>query len=328
MTDNNSSKSLPLVSIIIPVYNGGNYMREAIESALSQTYENKEIIVVNDGSCDGGETESIALSYGERIRYIKKENGGVSSALNAGISAMKGEYFSWLSHDDRYTPDKVKTSIEMLLQFQSKDLICLCGDCQIDKDSKRLTGASRRKRFDAGRVISSGTVLFELLSHGSFHGCALMIPKTVFEKCGGFCEELRYSQDWLMWLSIFLSGYSLVYTDFEGVEGRVHGGQLTETGRALFHRDSIRVGELLIPRFLEISTRKNNFLYAFAKNNGKYNNTSVVRSCIVAARNAGKKLFSLPQRVTLRCICLYGKIRPFVRKVYYRVVKGAKIKKG
>ena len=106
------SEFQPLVSIVIPVYNGSNYMREAIDSALAQTYERVEVIVVNDGSTD--DTEQIALSYGERIRYFRKENGGVSSALNLGIKEMKGEYFSWLSHDDVYTPDKIEVQIDAL----------------------------------------------------------------------------------------------------------------------------------------------------------------------------------------------------------------------
>ena len=72
----------PKVSIVIPVYNGANYMREAIDSALNQTYKNIEVIVINDGSIDNGETDRIARSYGDRIVYVKKENGGVSSALN------------------------------------------------------------------------------------------------------------------------------------------------------------------------------------------------------------------------------------------------------
>ena len=76
----------PKVSIVIPVYNGANYLGEAIDSALEQTYENIEIIVVNDGSTDDGATREIALSYGDRIRYFEKENGGVSSALNLGIN--------------------------------------------------------------------------------------------------------------------------------------------------------------------------------------------------------------------------------------------------
>ena len=80
----------PLVSIVIPVYNGANYVSEAIESALKQTYKNIEIIVVNDGSTDN--TEKIVKKYGDKIRYFYKENGGVASALNLGIKNMKGEY--------------------------------------------------------------------------------------------------------------------------------------------------------------------------------------------------------------------------------------------
>ena len=75
----------PLVSIIIPVYNGSNYMREAIDSALAQTYTNTEVLVINDGSCDNGATEAIAREYGDKIRYFYIENGGVSTALNTGI---------------------------------------------------------------------------------------------------------------------------------------------------------------------------------------------------------------------------------------------------
>ena len=104
----------PLVSIVIPVYNGSNYMREAIDSALAQTYSNIEIIVVNDGSNDGGATRDIALSYGDKIRYFEKENGGVSTALNLAIKNMRGQYFSWLSHDDVYLPEKVQTEIDAL----------------------------------------------------------------------------------------------------------------------------------------------------------------------------------------------------------------------
>ena len=99
----------PLVSIVIPVYNGSNYLcAGGSNSALAQTYKNIEVIVVNDGSNDKGKTRKIALSYGHKIRYFEKENGGVATALNLGIEKMKGEYFSWLSHDDLYSPRKVE----------------------------------------------------------------------------------------------------------------------------------------------------------------------------------------------------------------------------
>ena len=64
----------PLVTVVIPVYNGANYLNESIASALEQTYKNIEIIVVNDGSSDNGETEKIALSYGDKIKYFSKPN--------------------------------------------------------------------------------------------------------------------------------------------------------------------------------------------------------------------------------------------------------------
>ena len=106
-----SNHCAPLVSIIIPVYNGANYLGQAIDSALNQTYKNIEIIVVDDGSNDNGSTKAIANAYGERIHYYYKENGGTGAAINYGISLMHGEYVSWLSHDDLYKPDKIEKQV-------------------------------------------------------------------------------------------------------------------------------------------------------------------------------------------------------------------------
>jgi len=113
----------PLVSIVIPVYNGSNFLKEAIQSALSQTYNNIEIIVVNDGSNDNNKTEQIALSFKNKIRYLKKNNGGVSSALNLGIRKMNGDFFSWLSHDDLYEKDKIQNQIEYFLDNPKLNVI-------------------------------------------------------------------------------------------------------------------------------------------------------------------------------------------------------------
>jgi glycosyltransferase involved in cell wall biosynthesis len=105
------------VSIIIPVYNGSNYLSGAIQSALNQDYQNLEIIVVNDGSNDSFQTRNVALSFGNQIRYFEKENGGVATALNLGISQMSGDYFSWLSHDDLYLPNKISSQVNFLNRF-------------------------------------------------------------------------------------------------------------------------------------------------------------------------------------------------------------------
>ena len=143
----------PMVSIVIPVYNGANYVREAIDSALAQTYKNVEVIVVNDGSKDDGATERICLSYGNKIRYIQKENGGVSSALNMGIKNMKGEYFSWLSHDDKYEIDKIEKQISCLNECEDDICVLLCESKQIDSSSNVIKNALKKNRFPSVECI-------------------------------------------------------------------------------------------------------------------------------------------------------------------------------
>ena len=102
-----------------------NFLREAIDSALAQTYDNVEVVVVNDGSTDENATEEIAKSYGDKIQYYHKVNGGVASALNLGIEKMKGSYFSWLSHDDKYEKTKIEDQVNVLKSLQSDDVIAV-----------------------------------------------------------------------------------------------------------------------------------------------------------------------------------------------------------
>ena len=130
----------PKVSIIIPVYNGSLYLEEAIETAINQTYDNIEIIVVNDGSNDNNKTRLIAEKYKNKIKYFEKENGGVSTALNLGIKKMTGSYFSWLSHDDKYKPDKIEKQIKYLFDnnLLNSNVILYCDFEAIDKKSKYL----------------------------------------------------------------------------------------------------------------------------------------------------------------------------------------------
>lgn len=100
----------PLASIIINNYNYGRYLREAIDSALAQSYRPVEVIVVDDGSTDN--SREIIESYGERIRSIFKPNGGQSSAVNAGFRASRGELIANLDSDDVYTPDMLARVVE------------------------------------------------------------------------------------------------------------------------------------------------------------------------------------------------------------------------
>lgn len=307
----------PLVSIVIPVYNGSNYMREAIDSALAQTYPNLEIIVVNDGSSDGGETERIALSYGDKIRYIHKSNGGVSSALNMGIQAMNGEYLSWLSHDDVYTPTKVESQVRLLEELADPRAIAFCSTQQIDWNSAPMGNPSKYD-LPVRQSIPWERALSHIIDH-SCNGCALLIPRHAFDACGGFHEGLRYSQDFLMWMQFFLAEYKLVYDREVLVLSRVHPQQVTQTRKDLFAHDSRVVAEILAPELEKVSAKEQNFLYAFAATNAIHSCESAVRICEEYGRTAG--LMTAGRRFRLKFLCAYGRIRPLIRKVYYRLLK-------
>ena len=305
----------PMVSIIIPVYNGSNYVQEAIDSALAQTYKNIEVIVVNDGSNDEGKTEEIALSYGDKIRYFKKENGGVSSALNMGIEKMQGEYFSWLSHDDKYEPKKVENQVAALKNIDNKETVVVCSGRPIDENSNLIENYPSKQRFENG-LVSWDKAFENLFNQGSFNGCAFLIHKNVFEKVGRFDETLRYVQDLLMWAKIFLNRIPLLYMQEELVLSRIHGAQLTQTGRDLFHKESNVIADIIVPELLKVKNKNlKSLAFAYANYNAIYNNKDVVKLIL---KNKDLNL-SVADKIKIRCISIYGGIRPFIRKVYYKL---------
>ena len=207
----------PMVSIVIPVYNGANYLREAIDSALAQTYQDVEIIVVNDGSNDGGKTREVATSFGDRIRYFEKDNGGVATALNLGIHEMRGEYFSWLSHDDVYNRDKIARQWAHLKALNDDKIILFC-NCHVIDHASHITGTG---------VVEDSLLENSILLVVGTHvgGCSLLIPKTAFETAGPFNESLRNCQDNELWLRMVMAGYRLQYVPDILIQSRQHAEQ-------------------------------------------------------------------------------------------------------
>lgn len=210
----------PLVSIVIPVYNGSNYVSQAIDSALAQIYRKIEVLVINDGSDDGGETERIALSYGAKIRYYKKPNGGVASALNVAISEMSGEYFSWLSHDDLYVRDKVKRQVEALSLLlpidRDRTIVYSNYDVFTTDPEKSIPGLLRG--------VASDMFRYWLTTENTLHGCTLLIPKSAFVEAGRFKETLRTTQDYDLWFRM-ARNYRFVYLPERLVKARSHSEQ-------------------------------------------------------------------------------------------------------
>jgi glycosyltransferase involved in cell wall biosynthesis len=223
--------STPLVSIVIPVFNGAKYLREAIDSALAQTYPNVEVIVVNDGSTDEGRTAEIARSYGNRIRYIEKTNGGVATALNRGIREMRGEFFSWLSHDDVYYAEKIARQMATLRDTEGDKTILHCNYDVIDQAS-HIVGRGAIDNFALNNAILSivGTYV---------NGCALLVPKTAFEAAGLFNESLTNSQDNELWVRMVMNGYRLRYVPDILIKSRKHPEQGSLT-RSATHAQETR----------------------------------------------------------------------------------------
>lgn len=207
----------PLVSIIIPVFNGGNYLREAIISALEQTYSNIEILVINDGSTDDGQTREIVLSFGDRIRYYEKPNGGVASALNYGINQMKGEYFSWLSHDDRYKPNKIMDQVKHLNKLEDEATIIYGGYDLIDEVGKIYYQVNPGNNWSKEQLERPLFPVFK----GLINGCSLLIHKSHFDRVGKFNEQLKAAQDIDLWFRMF-QGAKIYYQDEINVETRIH----------------------------------------------------------------------------------------------------------
>jgi glycosyltransferase involved in cell wall biosynthesis len=218
----------PKITIIIPVYNGARYLREAIDSALAQTYKNIEVIIVNDGSTDGGRTEEIAKSYGDKLRYYHKDNGGVASALNFGIREMRGDYFSWLSHDDVYYPNKIETQLNYL-KNGDKNVILYSDYDIIDSESSyiRTDHISHIEPHDFRKAIIIGHPI---------HGCTALVPKACFEKTGFFRENLKVVQDYDLWFRMAINCKFKHIPDVL-IKWRIHPEQGTHT------METIRINE-------------------------------------------------------------------------------------
>ncbi len=233
----------PKVSIVIPAYNASNYLAEAIDSALAQTYKNTEIIVVNDGSRDDGATERVALSYGDQIRYFHKENGGSSSALNYGIAQMTGEWFSWLSHDDLYVPEKLEREIDCMAELAAAGLdvekyLFFSANDLIDAEGKTIRRADLSKAQKTATYVNAlpnnAPLIAEHVRY-DFHGCSGLIHRSVLLDAGGFDEKLRLLNDIDLWFRLYAKGYTVHFIPEALVKGRVHKNQVSVSAGYSYH---------------------------------------------------------------------------------------------
>lgn len=210
------------VSIIIPTFNGATrgYLRDAVESVMSQGYTNYELIIINDGSTDN--TEELCKEYinNPRVKYVYQENKGLAAARNTGIKNSTGEYICLLDDDDLWKKDKIKQQVEI---FTESDDSCLgmvyCAAELIDENNKlvgirykEIGNKAFRKLWLGGNIVSCPS--------------SVMIKRCVLNEVGIFNENMKSVEDLELWLRISRQ-YHILSIPEALVKYRIHLNRIT-----------------------------------------------------------------------------------------------------
>ena len=185
--------NVPLVSVVIPTYNYGHFVAEAIQSVLEQTFRDFEIIVVDDGSTDN--TREVIEQFGDSVRYIYQDNQRTAAARNTGIKAARGQYIAFLDADDLWLPQKLQLQIVL---FEERPHVGLVYSTIYLFESK--SGAIVGEYPVSG--CHEGKVLKDLYMHPFIPSPTPLIPKDVFNVVGYFDKRFDPKEDSEMWLRI------------------------------------------------------------------------------------------------------------------------------
>lgn len=232
-----------MISVIIPSYNSGRYICEAVDSVLSQSYTDYEIIVVDDGSTDN--TRASLEKYKDSIRYIYQENRGLAGARNTGIKLAGGEYLQFLDADDIILPEKFEKQIHFLENNTHYDIV-YCDYMFFDADGRKW----KTERFRPG-----GDILYALIKDIFFPAHAPLFRREVIEKAGFFNEELRAVEDWEFWLRVAYCGFRFYFMGEVLCLYRQHESTLTKN-RVLIMENKIHVIENASQKMLSGNVRK------------------------------------------------------------------------
>jgi len=189
MPENNLQS--PLISVVIPTYNRGWILKEAVDSVLAQKYPAYEVIVVDDGSTD--DTAAILAGYGNRITMLRQENRGVSAARNRGVRKAGGNLLAFLDSDDLWLPGKLEAQADFF-HAHPEMLICQTEETWV-RNGRRVNPKNRHKK-------PSGDIFEPSLELCLVSPSAVMLRRELFEEMNGFDERLPACEDYDLWLRI------------------------------------------------------------------------------------------------------------------------------
>lgn len=271
-----------LISVIIPTYNRANYICEAVDSVLAQTYKNIEIIIVDDGSTDN--TKDIVLQrYNSKVTYILQNNSGPSSARNNGVKHAKGDLIAFLDSDDVWLPEKLEKQVKLIDQSHVIGLVA-CGLYNIDSDGN-IVGSPIIKR----NYINRRSFLKELMIHNIITGGGsnTLIRRECFEKVGFFEEDLWIGEDWNLWLRI-AKQYEVKFVEEPLIKYRIHGNNLHKDLKKI--EDNMRKNILRNINRYKLITRRKAYSYMYIDMAHEYIDIEYRKAFI----NAVKSIISYP----------------------------------
>lgn len=208
----------PLVSVIIPCYNYGKYVGDAIDSVKMQSYENWECVVVNDGSTDDSETRILdAINGDERFTYLKEENKGASSARNAGICKSKGKYIVSLDADDVIFSDYLKNGVRYMEEH---------GECVVYY-GRVYFWYSENTPQTLKRWLLTPTLDYKDMLKKNYIYVTSMIRRKDYDRIGGYDEKLNGYEDWEFYIRLLYRHFHLfVDNHTDALLYRQHGKSL------------------------------------------------------------------------------------------------------
>lgn len=214
-----------LVSIIMPAYNAEKYLAMSIMSVMKQTYDQIELVVVDDGSIDN--TRNVILKhasqYSDKVKYMFREkNGGTAAALNDAIELATGEYICWLSADDLYADDMVDSETSWLKENSKYDAV-FSRCAYIDENNNFLSELKYSEDF-VSQMDSMKVIVSSLLYGNFWHGCSVLTKAECFKREDRFNVVYKASQDYDFWLRM-AADYNIGYLDQVNVFLRIHSEQ-------------------------------------------------------------------------------------------------------
>jgi glycosyltransferase involved in cell wall biosynthesis len=272
----------PLVSVVIATYNMGQYLPQAVDSILQQTWKNLEVIVVDDGSTDN--TPAVILNYStdSRVNYIRNENQGQPKAKNCGIKNTKGDFIAFCDADDFWEANKLE--VQMPLFASQKVGVVYSEVSFIDEHNRRYIKEDHEVRHSG--IITSQMLIENFVPFGTS-----IIRRQCIEKNGIFDEEFRMGIDWDLWLRYSLS-WEFMYAPEKTYVYRVWSGQMSNNYRGRYDH-----AKRILTKFVNLYGKQLDPVFVKKAWADMY-----IREASVYARN--EKLFLMPLKNIMHGIAL------------------------